>query len=545
MSLTTASPQPQGIASAYMGNPGALQKKIQKDQQANPGMPPDLKELMALDIVTNVEDAAKRQQALNALNQMAPAGQQPPTVAASIQEQAKQKLQAQALQQQRQQQGLMALAQQNPGAQVPERTPQPKAQPQGIDELPVEMTLAGGGIVAFAKGDDVPYETRYDKMNRENREREAREMDERIAQIRESGNEAGAVPYGEQMRSLGQAIDRVVPDPVQLFRRLVGDPSLARETAPVGLRGTQGDQAGDYPTQGTPRPAPAATPAPKPAADLAALAAQKAAPAAGRTAPAGKPAQLDPAAKAYQDLLLKGMQGNPDEAAAAAVARAKEAYGAPDTSQYDRLIAELEGRKKQFNAPQGMDALVEYARQYEQGPRWYEQGQKAGRSQIALDKERQAQQFELTKQGIEAAQKKADTERGYKKELFGLGEKERDEVEKRAQDMAKEYGLDDRQTKLLANQLAVARINADARIAGGGGGDKQTLNELKALQTSLKDQLKDPRMMGPKGDPLRAQLADVNSAIAKMAGLDTMAGAPGAQSPGGTMSGWGKAQVVK
>ena len=79
-----------------------------------------------------------------------------------------------------------------------------------------------------------------------------------------------------------------------------------------------------------------------------------------------------------------------------------------------------------------------------------------------------------------------------------------------------------------------AKLQADAmRDRGGNAGEKQTLAELKALQTNLKDQLKDPRMLGPKGDPLRAQLAQVNGAIANMAGLGTMTGAPGVTSPGG------------
>ena len=144
-------PSAQGIASLFMGNPGALQQKIQKEQQANPGLPPDLKKLMALNIVTNEADAAKQQAAINALNQMAPAGQEPPTVAQSIQEQAKQKMQAQMLQQMRQPQGLAELAKQQMG-QIPENVPQPERQPQGIDELPVEFGMAGGGIVAFQDG---------------------------------------------------------------------------------------------------------------------------------------------------------------------------------------------------------------------------------------------------------------------------------------------------------------------------------------------------------------------------------------------------------
>lgn len=552
MQLPSASPQ--GIAAAYMGNPGALQKKVQKDQQAHPGLPPDLKNLMALNIVTNEQDAAKRQQAMNALNQMAPAGQQPPTVAQSIQEQAKQKMQAQMLQQQRQQQGLMSLAQQHPGMQVPERTPQPEQQPQGIDELPVEMSLAGGGIVAFAGGEDVPYETRYDRMNRENREREARELADRTAQIRESGNEAGATTYGEQMRGLGQAIDRMVPDPMMLLRKLVGDPSLARETAdPAAPQPAAADRAllnaaerAAAPAEYITRRAPVA-PTPSPAAGLRALAAQKAAVPA-QAAPT--PAATDP----RQQALLAALNAKPEDAAAAAQARAKEAYGAPDTSQYDRLVAELEGRKKQFNAPQGMDALVEYARQYGQGPRWYEQGQKAGAAQVALDKERQAQQFELTKQGIETAQKKLEAERGYKKELFGLGEKERDAVEKHSLEAAKEIGLDARNTATLANHITVAKIQAATAASRIAGAETLTANQRVALADKAADnvaaQLKGNVALGMQVSKNPALLTDMitreTARLLAAAEGRTMAAAPGAASPGGTSTtGWGKAQVVK
>ena len=148
-------PQPsaQGIASLYQGNPGALQQKIQKDQQAKPGMPQDLSKLMALNIVTNENDAAKRQEAMNQLQQlmgqqtpMGGAPGQPPTVAQSIEEQAKQKMATMAAEQAKQQQAGQA-----PGP-VPEGIPQPQEQPQaqGIDQLPAEFKMAGGGIVAFA-----------------------------------------------------------------------------------------------------------------------------------------------------------------------------------------------------------------------------------------------------------------------------------------------------------------------------------------------------------------------------------------------------------
>lgn len=91
------------------------------------------------------------------------------------------------------------------------------------------------------------------------------------------------------------------------------------------------------------------------------------------------------------------------------------------------------------------------------------------------------------------------------------------------------------QRREKAKEDARVRLEqARLRVAGAGSGDKQRLNELKALQTSMKDQLKDPRMMGRAGDELRRQLSAVNAEIAKMADVGTIAAAPGASSPGGT-----------
>jgi hypothetical protein len=88
-----------------------------------------------------------------------------------------------------------------------------------------------------------------------------------------------------------------------------------------------------------------------------------------------------------------------------------------------------------------------------------------------------------------------------------------------------------------ASRERAARMAQSARGEAGGG--KQQLAELKALQTSLKDQLAaalkgyDPASRAAAAEARRS-LAQVNAAIAKMAGLDTMSTAPGAGSPGGT-----------
>ena len=142
----------QSIADLYRGNPQQLQQSMQKEQQAKPGLPPDLQKMLALQIVTNETDSATAQKAMDQLRQMGGQSGKPPTVMASLQQQAEQKLQAQAVQAQQKQQGIQSLLQQAPAAGVPEGTPQPEDQPeaQGIDQSDrVAFAGAEGGIVAF------------------------------------------------------------------------------------------------------------------------------------------------------------------------------------------------------------------------------------------------------------------------------------------------------------------------------------------------------------------------------------------------------------
>ena len=148
-------PSAQGIASLFMGNPGALAARVDQDRKQSPmGIPDDLRQLMALNIVTHETDAAKRQQAMNELQQMAPNGQ-PPTVAESLRQQAVQKLQSRMVQEQQKQQAMQQMLAGLPAAGIPPNVPQP----QGIDQAPVEFGMASGGIVSFEGGGTV--EERY------------------------------------------------------------------------------------------------------------------------------------------------------------------------------------------------------------------------------------------------------------------------------------------------------------------------------------------------------------------------------------------------
>jgi hypothetical protein len=503
-------PSAQGIASIYMGNPGALQQSMQKDQQAKPGLPPDLQKMLALQIVTNETDAAKKQMALQQLQQMTSAspGGQMPTVMQTLEAQARQKAMAQ------------APAMEAPQAEAPMGL-------AGSDRVAFEG--AEGGLVAFAEGGEGKYETPYDRMNRKNREAAAEEETPESRQdaegIRKALKFVGGLPI-EALKHLvsapGYGLSRAAPAPAPENRQMLNQADAAVRSAP-------------------------ATPAAEvaPARDLKALAAQRVAPAAPAVAP------VDPNEAAYQKA-MGDLSLDRDARAAQAQARMQAQLGGPDTSQYDKAYAEMEKRKGEFNAPKaGFDGLMEYLGQVAQtgrGKKWYEAGAEGGARVDAINKERKTQQYELAKQQVELMQKKMDAERGYKKELFQMGEAERAAVDKQIDTAVKEYGLNKRQADQLRTELEGRRISGDyqlqaARIGqegrAGAGGDKQQLAELKALQKQYADQMKTTFSKADKA-ALQAKLNTVEAAIAKMAGLDTMVAAPGAGSPGGTnQQGWG------
>jgi hypothetical protein len=115
---------------------------------------------------------------------------------------------------------------------------------------------------------------------------------------------------------------------------------------------------------------------------------------------------------------------NEEDKGTAAVAKAKAAYGAPDTTGYDRAVEELNRRKAQFEAPKtGMPALMEYLQQIAQAPRGMgslSAGAMGAQRVEDIQKQREATQFDLAKQILETEQKKADVTRGYAKELYGI-----------------------------------------------------------------------------------------------------------------------------
>lgn len=554
-------PSAQGIASLYRGNPQPLQQQIQKDQQAKPGLPPDLQKMLALQIVTNEKDAAAASTAMQQLKQMsAPAGQMP-TVMQSLEQQAQQKMQAQ---QQPPMGGMMAQA--------------PQDQGQGIDQLPAEFSMAGGGIVAFngEKRSDVPdeYETAYDRMTRKNREdaeRPERKTDDEgirkalayLAAPLAAAGDVVAAPFRGLYGVTQHGNTSLTPLMDARARFLASSENApAAESAAREVAGDQKPQA--VPPAGNRealnradagiRSAPAEKAAPRPAVnDLVALARQK-----QQVAPPPPPAQVAPKEDSQALQILKQqMMAKPEDREAAEITKYKAAVPAPDTTQHDRLIAELENRKQALNPKQGYEGLMEYLSDISragQDPRTRGRGSfasGAAGATLSADraKENQLQQFELSKQAIEVSQKKLDTVRAYAEKTYGIGKSAFDQVYKDRHDAAKEVVKDEAGAARLAKEETLKLLEmknakeiaaghdatslAAAKLRTDGGGDKQQLNELKALQKQYTDQMKTTFNAAERA-ALKSKLSAVEAEIAKMAGVGTMPGAPGAGSPGGT-----------
>lgn len=584
-------PSVNDLASMFMGNPGPLQAKANQDQQQQKqGLPSDLRNLLALQIVTNEGDAAKRNAAMQQLQQMGTQGPQgePPTVAQSLQQQAKQKLQAQMVQQMRQQQGLQGLMQQMPPGAVPEQTPQPAEQPepQGLDQLQsnVGENYAGGGIIAFNGEEDseVPearplrYESAQDRAEEYIRRKmaaraqeaaDARRIEELAATI--PGQNVQAPQGGE--RAASTETERNIANMLSALPGAGAVKGFAGGARGIlGLLG--GLLGGDQGNQPAAPAAPAASAEPQPRPGVRPTMAQDprllttdqgqgiaaservgsnvgrppvGAP--GRVAPAMVAAPAAPAAPAAQSPREKFLAAAYDTTPEAAAAKARQDYetqvGQRSTADLAALADEIAARRQAMR--ERADPLMDFLQGVAMAPRgekWMQSGVRGDLYAKERQAAREAQDMEMLQKLMETKGKIADVEQAYKEKKYGVGTGAFKDTYDRAFNSAKEQGLDDRSAKEIAaraveaekdreNRLKAARIQAEARV--GGAGDKQTLNELRALQTSIAAQLKDPRMMGPKGDPLRQQLQQVNAAIAQMAGIGTMPGAPGAAGPGG------------
>lgn len=464
----------------------------------------------------------------------------------------------------------------------------------GVDALPTQdMNFAGGGIVAFADGGDVEhyqvggstYETPYDRMNRLNREREEQERLERLARIEAEGGNTSS--YGSQMGNVGRFFDQFVPDPRNIFKTLVSAPGygLNKDLARPGPTDT-GDEAkrlaARYAAPGSAAPAAPSTPAAPGAARTGTASAG--APREGglgatpEAAAARKAAVTEPAAPSVQS--AKDLAGEfydtkaqkeevekyiKEQKDAVERARERREQGKPQGEAYSKYeqMLQAEGAKSgkerddalsvailQFgvglmggtspNAFKNIsDAAGPALGQYTSALKDLKKAEKERQKALAdIENARRAEardDWKAKNEFEDKAETRMDTARKHGIDFIREVSGKSAEIAGKIYDrQVTEQGLFRRTQMEQEGQTARTRMQTSALMARGANTeDKQTLNELKALQQSINEQLKSPRMMGPAGDPLRAQLQQINAAIAQMAGLGTMPGAPGAGSPGG------------
>jgi hypothetical protein len=179
---------------------------MQVIQQYANGMNPEVPPYLALGELQRRELSQKQM----ATAQGAQQGPQP-----SVKEQVEQKAGLMQLQQMQQQQMAQQMAQPRGPMPAPAGVPQPEQQPEmmargGLASVPVRSDMfeyADGGIVAFAEGGQPKYETRADKLYRENREaaeRKKREFDAFNAQISDD-------PAQVKMREVQQEFESLSP----------------------------------------------------------------------------------------------------------------------------------------------------------------------------------------------------------------------------------------------------------------------------------------------------------------------------------------------
>ena len=520
-------PSAQGIASLFRGNPAPLQQRIQQEQQAKPGIPPDLQKLLALNIVTNEKDAVAKQQAMDQLAQMqGPQGQQgkPPTVMQTVQEQARQKMQAQQVQAQQQQEGLQDLIQRIQLPQVPENTPQPETQPQGIDELPVDFQMAGGGIVAFSGGGQSLNERASRQMEEKGSiydpffglpEEERRRLKEaaKLKAVQDRARESAALVESNAagLAATAQAKIADLEKNRESLIRQYGAKQYAqaveraqREVGAAGARGSelmaqqsQNNQA--RVAEATPfgsnfapaNPAdmmgsPAPQPAPKPVADLKALAEADArkkqqAPRPSRLSPVVEPAPeqasvtapsaaIAPPQSEASRILNERMMQDPTVAAANKEMMYQSRVPAPDTTQRDAMIRQLqEERARQVGPQDSFGRLMEYLGQVAATPRGlssFEAGSAGARGVRGLEEQRAQKRFDLGAKIIEQEQGKIETSRAYAKEVYGIGDKEYNQIYNAKLEAAKRLSTDEMDARKLAQQetLKMLELEQSAKI---------------------------------------------------------------------------------
>ena len=457
-------PSVNQIASAYQGNPAPLGQKVEADKKQHGGIPQDLRQLLALNDITQGRNAMGIQQALQAPTNM-------PTVAQDLQERARQALQA------RQMQAMQEMQRKNGQPNmVPPGTPRPPMQPQGLDSLEANVGdgYAYGGIIGDVAHFDGKTGSDVEDPTEKNKSWIERFLYSNISpaeRARKDALEAQAEAGRTIPTKLNEERDRAMAE--------VNKPEANKTQETLERLGMVTRQ--EQPMQQVIGQNPAKPPAP--------------APAPAQTGPrvnANVPAQpgsitnlVAPADTEALGILKKDMRRDPEAEAAALKAKYLAEVGNKDLSIYDQMAQEYKARKERLNAPKpGYDATMEYLAQIAQGGgrNWMEAGARGAANQNALQRSRLEQQDALTEKILDLGAKKSEAQFAEKKGMFEMTQAEKKSVYDKAYDAAKAVNMSDDKAKELASQALQKELDRKnhLQVAAAGARD-QLMSRAQAL----------------------------------------------------------------
>jgi hypothetical protein len=207
-----------------------------------------------------------------------------------------------------------------------------------------------------------------------------------------------------------------------------------------------------------------------------------------------EPAAAAPAPSSALDKFLESALRDPSAMRDESIQRMTKAFGDPDTSAQERYIKQLDESRARFAEPTDFAGrLSAWARNTANagGRSSLETGSKGAAASYAEQQSNAQRNMDILKELMGETSKVADIKRGYKKELFGFGEKTYDDAYRVGMDAAKELKLDKRQAELFAHQAAEKALDRkSAQTLAGMKGSEQRFFDTFAADWLKKDENK-------------------------------------------------------
>jgi hypothetical protein len=496
----------------------------------------------------------------------------------SVKEQVEQKAGILALQQAQQQAQAQQMMQPRMGAgPVPEGTPQPRPQPQraGLNQLPSNIEMAGGGIVAFSKAGKVEGKDE-EEDNSSQFVKDLASLPDEFDAMKQRAREEDAIKAAQDRRMEKYKQDKLAAQQkTSLFNYLFGSPAREKE----GL--SKLAELSNAPLAATAAPAapldaesqklvnlaatrsgtgvntnPALKPSVPPAAgktDITNLLANQRPPKpAAPAAPAAPDAPTAPAPNSMEAMFRDALANAPKERtvdeimAEQKAIRAGAGLGEPAGKAQLERIAALQ-QQYEASKPSGLDELIRVF-----GQAGASKGLSGtGPAYTAMQAQKRANDLAMAQKINDMMSGVETTQRGEAKDLAGkVGE-----GREKTLDRGSQFNREKLQTLGTARgqdiQAGSSKYNADmhykaAMAQMANANVRQDAQEKRLLLDSFKTRLASidkelaPLLKTPYG-PAKAQIAElqaekagITKALDEASGISKMMPAPGAKSPGGT-----------